>query len=108
VEIAHGGQSNYRHPSAAAWISYCCNVNIGLLQNYQVLPACPFVGLFAARVPPFVKAAREPSQSKFEGRSQGWCVIKCSDATVAAGFAGFGLWILSLLPISIVLAQILL
>jgi 4-hydroxybenzoate polyprenyltransferase len=85
-------------------------LTLGLLQNYQVLPACPFVGLFAARVlPPFVKAVREPSPEQIRGAVKaGVLSLIVLDATVAAGFAGlpYGLLVLSLLPISILLAQI--
>lgn len=82
---------------------------LGLLQNYQVLAALPFVGLFAARVlPPFVQAVREPSSEKIRGAVKaGVLSLIVLDATVAAGFAGlpYGLLVLSLLPISMVLAQ---
>lgn len=85
-------------------------LTLGLLQNYQVLPALPFVGLFAAWVlPPFVKAIREPSPEQIRGAVKaGVLSLIVLDATVAAGFAGlpYGLLVLSLLPISIVLAQI--
>lgn len=85
-------------------------LTLGLLQNYQVLPALPFVGLFAARVlPPFVKAVRQPSPEQIRGAVKaGVLSLIVLDATVAAGFAGlpYGLLVLSLLPISIVLAQI--
>ena len=83
---------------------------LGLLQNYQVLAACPFGGLFAARVlPPFVKAVREPSPEQIRGAVKaGVLSLIVLDATVAAGFAGlpYGLLVLTLLPISMVLAQI--
>ncbi len=82
---------------------------LGLLPNYQVLAALPFVILFAARVlPPFVKAVgATPEQIKTAVKA-GVLSLIILDATVAAGFAGlpYGLLVLSLLPLSILLAQI--
>ena len=83
---------------------------LGLLPDYQVLATLPFVALFAARVlPPFVKAVREPTPDQIRTAVKaGVLSLIILDAIVAAGFAGlpYGLLVLSLLPISIKLAQI--
>lgn len=83
---------------------------LGLLQDYKVLTALPFIALFAGRVlPPFVKAVREPSPEQIRGAVKaGVLSLIVLDATVAAGFANlpYGLLVLSLLPISAVLAQL--
>lgn len=83
---------------------------LGLLPNYQVIAALPFVILFAARVlPPFIKAVREPTPEQIKTAVKaGVLSLIILDATVAAGFAGlpYGLLVLSLLPLSILLAQI--
>ena len=85
-------------------------LTLGLLQDYQVLAALPFIALFAGRVlPPFVKAVSEPSPEQIRGAVKaGVLSLIVLDATVAAGFAGwpYGLLVLSLLPISMVLAQV--
>lgn len=82
---------------------------LGLLPNYQVLAALPFVILFGARVlPPFIKAVgATPEQIKTAVKA-GVLSLIILDATIAAGFAGlpYGLLVLSLLPLSILLAQI--
>lgn len=81
-----------------------------LLQDYQVLPALPFVALFALLVlPPFLTAVRQPSPDKIQGAVKaGVLSLIVLNATVAAGFAGlpYGLLVLSLLPFSMVLAQL--
>jgi len=83
---------------------------LGLGQNYEVLAALPFIGLFAARVlPAFVKAVREPTPEQIRTAVKaGVLSLIVLDATIAAGFAGlpYGLLVLSLLPVSITLAQI--
>lgn len=84
---------------------------LGLLQDYEVLAALPFVALFARQVlPPFMKAVREPSPEQIRGSVKaGALSLIVLNATVAASVAGcsYGLLILSLLPISMVLAQLL-
>ena len=83
---------------------------LGLLQDYDVKAALPFVVLFAGRVlPPFIKAVREPNPEHIRAAVKaGVLSLIVLDATVAAGFAGwpYGLLVLSLLPISLGLAQL--
>lgn len=83
---------------------------LGLLKDYELLAALPFIALFAGRVlPPFVKAVREPSPDQIRvAVKAGVLSLIVLDATVAAGFAGwpYGLLVLSLLPISLGLAQL--
>ena len=85
-------------------------LSLGLLQDYQVLAALPFVALFAVRVLlPFIKAVREPKPEQIRiAVKAGVLSLIVLDATVAAGFATlpYGLLVLSLLPISMALAQI--
>lgn len=85
-------------------------LGLGLLQDYQVLAALPFVALFAVRVLlPFIKAVREPKPEQLRiAVKAGVLSLIVLDATVAAGFASspYGLLVLSLLPISMALAQI--
>ena len=85
-------------------------LGLGLLQDYHVLAALPFVGLFAGRVLlPFIKAVREPKPEQIRiAVKAGVLSLIVLDATVAAGFATlpYGLLVLSLLPISMALAQI--
>ena len=85
-------------------------LGLGLLQDYQVLAALPFVALFAVRVLlPFIKAVREPKPEQIRiAVKAGVLSLIVLDATVAAGFASlpYGLLVLSLLPISMALAQI--
>lgn len=85
-------------------------LGLGLLQDYQVLAALPFVALFAGRVLlPFIKAVREPKPEQIRiAVKAGVLSLIVLDATVAAGFASlpYGLLVLSLLPISMALAQI--
>ncbi len=85
-------------------------LGLGLLQDYHVLAALPFVALFAGRVLlPFIKAVREPKPEQIRiAVKAGVLSLIVLDATVAAGFASlpYGLLVLSLLPISMALAQI--
>jgi len=85
-------------------------LGLGLLQNYAILPALPFVALFAGRVlPAFVQAVREPSPEQIRSAVKaGVLSLIVLDATIAAGFAGwpYGLLVLGLLPISILLAKV--
>lgn len=83
---------------------------LGLLQNYQVLAASPFIALFAGRVlPPFVKAVGEPSSDQIRGAVKaGVLSLIVLDAAIAAGFASwpYGMLVLSLLPVSTALAKL--
>ncbi len=83
---------------------------LGLLKNYQFLAALPFMALFAGRVLlPFAKAVREPNPEQIRmAVKAGVLSLIVLNATVAAGFASlpYGLLVLSLLPISLALAQI--
>lgn len=85
-------------------------LGLGLLNNYQLLAASPFVALFTGRVLlPFVKAVREPTPELIRAAVKaGVLSLIVLDATIAAGFASlpYGLLVLGLLPISIALAQI--
>lgn len=83
---------------------------LGLLEDYQLFAALPFIAVFAGRVLlPFIQAVREPSPEKIRTAVKaGVLSLIVLDATVAAGFAGlpYGLLVLSLLPISMALAQL--
>ncbi|MBD2345750.1 UbiA-like protein EboC [Anabaena subtropica] len=85
-------------------------LGLGLLTNYQVLTALPFLILLAIRVLiPFIKAARQPTPEQIKiAVKAGVLSLIILDTTLAAGFAGFpyGLLVLSLLPISMILSQI--
>jgi 4-hydroxybenzoate polyprenyltransferase len=85
-------------------------LGLGLLNNYKVLTALPFIILFAAQVLlPFIKAVRQPTpeQIRIAVKTGVLCLIVL-DATFAAGFASwsYGLLLLSLLPISMAIARI--
>lgn len=83
---------------------------LGLLADYQVLTALPFLALLAIRVLlPFIQAARQPTPEQIRiAVRAGVLSLIILDTTVAAGFAGlpYGALVLSLLPISIILARI--
>ncbi|NEQ65983.1 MAG: UbiA-like protein EboC [Symploca sp. SIO2D2] len=83
---------------------------LGLLTDYQLLAALPFAAFLAARVlPPFVKAAREPSPELIRSAVKaGVLSLIVLDAAVAGGFAGlsYGFLVLGLLAISTVLASL--
>ncbi|WP_250123584.1 UbiA-like protein EboC [Chroococcidiopsis sp. CCMEE 29] len=85
-------------------------VGLGLLKDYKILAALPFLALFAGRVLlPFIKAVREPTPNQIRmAVKAGVLSLIVLDATVAAGFSSlfYGLLVLSLLPLSIALAQI--
>lgn len=85
-------------------------VGLGLLKDYEVLAALPFLALFAGRVLlPLIKAVREPTPNQIRiAVKAGVLSLIVLDATVAAGFSSllYGLLVLSLLPLSIALAQI--
>jgi 4-hydroxybenzoate polyprenyltransferase len=85
-------------------------LGLGLLTQYEALAALPFIGVFAIRVLlPFIKAVRQPTPEQIRiAIRAGVLSLIVLDSTLAAGFAGlpYGLLVLSLLPISTVLAQI--
>jgi 4-hydroxybenzoate polyprenyltransferase len=82
---------------------------LGFLNNYQILAALPFVIVLAVRVlQPFIQALRSPSPEYIRAAVKaGVLSLIVLDATVSAGFAGlpYGLLVFSLLPISMLLAQ---
>ena len=81
---------------------------LGLLTNYQILAALPFLILLAVRiVPPFVAATRDPQPEIIQSAVKaGVLSLIVLDATIAAGFVGwYGLLILSLLPLSSLVAK---
>ncbi len=83
---------------------------LGILPSYQVLAALPFAAFLTARVlPPFFQAAVEPIPEKIRTAVKaGVLSLIVLDAAVAAGFASlpYGLLVLTLLPISMALAQL--
>ncbi|KYC41746.1 polyprenyltransferase [Scytonema hofmannii PCC 7110] len=85
-------------------------LGLGLLNNYHLLAALPFVVLLAVRVLlPFIKAVSKPSPENIRIAVRvGILSLTVLDATVAAGFASlpYGLIVLLLLPISIALSKI--
>ena len=84
-------------------------LGLGLLNHDRLLAMLPFIVLLAARVlVPFIKATREPIPTNIQMAVRaGVLSLIVLDATVAASFAGllYGLLVLSLLPISTVLAK---
>ena len=84
-------------------------LGLGLLNHDRLLAVLPFIVLLAARVLlPFIKATREPIPTNIQiAVRAGVLSLIVLDATVAASFAGlpYGLLVLSLLPISTVLAK---
>lgn len=85
-------------------------LGLGLLNNYKVLTALPFIVLFATRVLlPFIKAVRQPTPEQIRvAVKAGVLSLIVLDATLAAGFSSwsYGLLVLSLLPVSMALARI--
>ncbi|BAB72377.1 all0419 [Nostoc sp. PCC 7120 = FACHB-418] len=85
-------------------------LGLGLLTNYQVLTALPFLILLTIRVLiPFIKAARQPTPEQIRiAVKTGVLFLIVLDSTIAAGFAGlpYGLLVLGLLPISMILSRI--
>lgn len=82
---------------------------LGTVLEYRVLWALPFWLLLTVRVlPPFVRATANPSP-EFSGRAvkAGVLSLIVLNASLAAGFAGwgYGLLTLSLLPLSLALAR---
>lgn len=88
----------------------CGLLALGVLKDYKIITALPFVALFAWLVLlPFIKAVREPSPLQIRTAVKaGILSLIVLDATVAAGFASlpYGLLVLSLLPISMAMAKI--
>jgi len=82
---------------------------LGLLNNYHLLAVLPFLVLLAARVLlPFIRSVLQPTPENIRiAVRAGVLSLIVLDATIAAGFANllYGLLILSLLPVSMVLAQ---
>ena len=82
---------------------------IGLLTNYLIWSALPFLVLLAVRVvPPFVAATQNPQPEIIQSAVKaGVLSLIVLNAMTAAGFAGwvYGLVILSLLPFSTILAK---
>ncbi|MGF1479806.1 MAG: UbiA-like protein EboC [Cyanophyceae cyanobacterium] len=85
-------------------------IALGLLPNYALLRALPFVLLLAGRVlPPFIQATRHPSAEFIRAAvKRGVLSLILLDASLAAGFADSlaGLLVLGLLPLSIALARL--
>ncbi|MEH2062193.1 MAG: UbiA-like protein EboC [Nostoc sp.] len=83
---------------------------LGLLEEYTAIAALPFAVLLAIRVlPNFIKAAREPIAENIRNAVKiGVLSLIVLDASIASGFAGlyYGLLVLTLLPISMKLAQL--
>ncbi|GBE91883.1 UbiA-like protein EboC [Nostoc cycadae] len=86
-------------------------LGLGWLTDYQVITAFPFLILLGIRVLlPFIQAVRQPTPEQIRvAVKAGVLSLIILDTTVAAGFAGlsYGLLVLSLLPISMILAKIL-
>ncbi|KAF3886803.1 MULTISPECIES: UbiA-like protein EboC [Nostocales] len=85
-------------------------LGLGLLNNYHLLAALPFVVLLAIRVLlPFINATGKPSPENIRiAVRAGILSLIVLDATVAAGFASlpYGLIVLLLLPLSMTLSKI--
>ena len=84
-------------------------ISIGLLTNYSIWSALPFLVLLAVRVvPPFVAATQNPQPEIIQSAVKaGVLSLIVLNAMTAAGFAGwiYGLAILILLPFSSILAK---
>jgi 4-hydroxybenzoate polyprenyltransferase len=82
---------------------------LGLLPNFYLLSALPFVLVFGIRVfPAFVLATRDPSAERIRlAVKVGVLSLILLDSSVAAGFVGlaYGAIVLLLLPLSITLGQ---
>ena len=85
-------------------------LSLNWLPDYTLLVAAPFGILLAVLVlPAFIRATRDPcAQSIRTAVKTGVLSLIVLDATIAAGFAGGidGLLVLSLLPLSMLLAQL--
>jgi 4-hydroxybenzoate polyprenyltransferase len=84
-------------------------LTLGLFTNYAMWAALPFWILLAVRVvPPFIAATENPQAETIRSAVKaGVLSLIILNATLAAGFAGWpsGLLVLSLLPLSLVLAK---
>jgi 4-hydroxybenzoate polyprenyltransferase len=85
-------------------------LGLGLLNKHHVLAVLPFILLLALRVLiPFINAMRQPTPENIQiAVKAGVLSLIVVDATAAATFASlpYGILVLSLLPISMGLAQI--
>ncbi len=83
---------------------------LGLAESYEVPGALPFLVLFGGAVGlPFVRAARDPRPERIRRAVKvGVLALILLNATLAAGFAGwgFGLGVLALLPLSLALGHV--
>jgi 4-hydroxybenzoate polyprenyltransferase len=83
---------------------------LGATQAFALLAALPFLVMFWWRIlPPFAKAARDPRPERIRAAVQaGVMSLIVLNACIAAGFAGFGygLLVVSLLPISVYLSRL--
>ena len=86
-----------------------CILGLRVLAEYELSMTLPFLGLFTALVlPPFVRAAIEPSPELIQGAVKaGILCLIVLDAAIAAGFTDwtYGLSILALLPCSRLLGK---
>lgn len=82
---------------------------MGFFTNYRILTALPFLALLAVKVvPPFIAATRTPQPETIRSAVKaGVLSLIILNAGLAAGFAGwlYGLLVLSLLPLSLLLAR---
>ena len=81
---------------------------LGLLTNYLLLAALPFLILLAVRIaPPFIAATQNPQPDIIQSAVKaGVLSLIILDATIAAGFVSwYGLLVLSLLPLSSLVAK---
>ena len=82
---------------------------MGWLTNFQILATLPFLILLAGRVlPPFIAAMQNPQPDVIRSAVKaGILSLIVFNATLAAGFANlfYGLLVLSLLPLSLVIAK---
>jgi 4-hydroxybenzoate polyprenyltransferase len=83
---------------------------LGILPDYSLIDALPFLALLAGRVlPPFIQSTRNPNPELIQTAVKtGIISLILLNAIAAAGFAGwfYGLLVLLLLPISIGLARL--
>ena len=106
----HGGKKITGFVAIALIISVVGSIlALAILPEYTLLITLPFLTLFIALVlPPFVKAAVNPSPSLIQTAVKaGVLSLIVLDATIAAGFTNwiYGLSVLALLPLSRALAK---
>jgi 4-hydroxybenzoate polyprenyltransferase len=106
-------QGSTRRPVIIALSLICVVIagllGLGLLKKYQVLTGLPFLSLFAILVlSPTIRSLLNPTAQNLQTAVK-TCVLSLIvlDATVATGFSNwfYGLLILSLLPISTMIAK---